>query len=164
MAPLDWGTGTLRHWGIGPAVAVAAALTVCAASVAAAQPAGLYRPSLPLPPRAETIYKAIEPRVDTNVAMDIVTRMAPLWRLAGNPDFDRSLDWINERLTAAGIATQIHYPTPPHRQDAYAELGWGEGTFPISEAIHREVLSLPIGPQMTDEQVDAVIGAVLMNA
>jgi dTDP-4-amino-4,6-dideoxygalactose transaminase len=73
-------------------------------------------------------------------------------------------DAFQRRLAAAGIATQIHYPIPPHRQAAYAELGWGEGMFPISEAIHREVLSLPIGPQMTDEEVDAVIGAVLMCA
>jgi dTDP-4-amino-4,6-dideoxygalactose transaminase len=73
-------------------------------------------------------------------------------------------DAFQSRLAAAGIATQIHYPIPPHRQEAYAELGWGEGTFPIAEAIHREVLSLPIGPQMTDEEVDAVIGAVIMCA
>ena len=72
-------------------------------------------------------------------------------------------DAFQRRLAAAGIATQIHYPTPPHLQDAYRDLGWGAGTFPISEAIHREVLSLPIGPQMSDEQVDAVIGAVLMG-
>ena len=38
--------------------------------------------------------------------MELVTRMAPLWRLAGNPDFDRSLPWIEERLVAAGIATR----------------------------------------------------------
>ena len=73
-------------------------------------------------------------------------------------------DAFQGRLAAAGIATQIHYPTPPHLQDAYRDLAWGPGTFPVSEAIHREVLSLPIGPQMTDEQVDAVIGAVLMSA
>ncbi len=66
-------------------------------------------------------------------------------------------DAFQRRLAAAGIATQIHYPTPPHLQEAYRDLGWGEGTFPISEAIHREVISLPIGPQMSDEQVDAVI-------
>jgi len=63
-------------------------------------------------------------------------------------------------LTAAGIGTVIHYPTPPHRQAAYAALGLPEGTFPLSEAIHREIISLPIGPHMTDEQVDATIAAV----
>ncbi len=63
-------------------------------------------------------------------------------------------------LTAAEIGTVIHYPTPPHRQAAYAELGLPEGTFPLSEAIHREIISLPIGPHMTDEQVDATIAAV----
>ena len=63
-------------------------------------------------------------------------------------------------LTATGIGTVIHYPTPPHRQVAYAALGLPEGTFPLSEAIHREIISLPIGPHMTDEQVDATIAAV----
>jgi len=63
-------------------------------------------------------------------------------------------------LTAAEIGTVIHYPTPPHLQAAYAELGLPEGTFPLSEAIHREIISLPIGPHMTDEQVDATIAAV----
>jgi len=72
-------------------------------------------------------------------------------------------DAFQRRLAAAGIATQIHYPTPPHLQEAYRDLGWGEGSFPLSEAIHREVLSLPIGPQMSDEQVDAVISAVLLG-
>lgn len=63
-------------------------------------------------------------------------------------------------LTAAGIGTVIHYPIPPHRQAAYDELGLPEGSFPLSEAIHREIISLPIGPHMTDAQVDATIAAV----
>lgn len=64
------------------------------------------------------------------------------------------------RLTAAGVQTLIHYPIPPHLQQAYADLGHGPGSFPIAEQLAREVLSLPIGPHMTDEQVEAVIAAV----
>jgi dTDP-4-amino-4,6-dideoxygalactose transaminase len=64
------------------------------------------------------------------------------------------------RLDAAGIGTLIHYPIPPHLQPAYVELGLGAGSFPISEAIHREVLSLPMWPQITSSQVDAVIASV----
>src|SRR5688572_25579883 len=56
-----------------------------------------------LPPRAEMIYRALEGRVDAKVAMDIVTYMSPLWRLAGNPAFDRSQQQIFDRLAAAGL-------------------------------------------------------------
>jgi hypothetical protein len=47
-----------------------------------------------------------------------------------------------------------------HQQPAYAELGYGPGDFPISDQIHREVLSLPLWPGMSDAQVDVVIEAV----
>nr|WP_202387557.1 DegT/DnrJ/EryC1/StrS family aminotransferase [Qipengyuania pelagi] len=65
-----------------------------------------------------------------------------------------------QRLAREGIGTVIHYPVPPHLQPAYASLGLGKGSFPISEAIHDEVISLPIGPSMSEEQVDHVIDAV----
>ena len=69
-------------------------------------------------------------------------------------------DRLQAALAEQGIGTLIHYPVPPHRQPAYVELGFGEGDFPIAEAIHREVLSLPLWPGMTEAQVDAVIAAV----
>jgi dTDP-4-amino-4,6-dideoxygalactose transaminase len=68
-------------------------------------------------------------------------------------------DELQSRLAAAGIACLIHYPVPPHLQPAYAELGWHKGRFPLAEAIHDEVLSLPIWPGMSDDQVDRVIAA-----
>lgn len=67
------------------------------------------------------------------------------------------------RLEAAGIGSMIHYPVPPHLQPAYAELGLREGDLPISERIHREVLSLPIYPGLSPAQVARVI-SVLRNA
>lgn len=70
-------------------------------------------------------------------------------------------DALQEHLSANGIGTLIHYPIPPHLQDAYNELGFREGAFPISETIHREVLSLPIGPHLDEATVDHVISAVL---
>jgi dTDP-4-amino-4,6-dideoxygalactose transaminase len=54
----------------------------------------------------------------------------------------------------------IHYPVPPHLQPAYADLKLGVGAFPLTEDIHREILSLPIGPTMSDEHVSLVIEAV----
>lgn len=69
-------------------------------------------------------------------------------------------DALAARLDAMGIGTLVHYPVPPHLQPAYAELGLGPGSFPLSEAIHREVLSLPLWPQMTDAQADYVIAGL----
>lgn len=71
----------------------------------------------------------------------------------------RSRDALQKALTAHGVGTAIHYPIAPHRQPAYAEMALAEGNLPVSEAIHREVLSLPIWPQMTDAQVSEVIAA-----
>jgi len=69
-------------------------------------------------------------------------------------------DALAERLAAAGIGTMVHYPLPPHLQPAYAPLGLAEGSLPIAEAIHREVLSLPMGPTMTVAQAAEVAAAV----
>jgi len=69
-------------------------------------------------------------------------------------------DAFAARLREAGVATVIHYPVPPHLQPAYADLGIVPGALPIAEAIHREVVSLPIGPTMTDGEVAHVIAAV----
>jgi dTDP-4-amino-4,6-dideoxygalactose transaminase len=54
----------------------------------------------------------------------------------------------------------IHYPVAPHLQPAYASLGLARGALPISEAMHAQVLSLPIGPTQTTEQTEQVIHAV----
>jgi len=70
-------------------------------------------------------------------------------------------DALQARLRARGVETLIHYPIPPHLQAAYADLGLAEGAFPISEQIHREVLSLPIGPHLTEEQIGYVAACVL---
>jgi dTDP-4-amino-4,6-dideoxygalactose transaminase len=67
---------------------------------------------------------------------------------------------LRAALEARGVGTDVHYPTPPHLQRAYADLRRPKGSFPISERIHREVLSLPIGPHMTDAEVEYVIEQV----
>jgi dTDP-4-amino-4,6-dideoxygalactose transaminase len=60
-------------------------------------------------------------------------------------------------LKAAGIETLIHYPIPPHQQQAYK--AYSSLQLPLTEAIHNEVVSLPIGPSMQQAQVQAVIAA-----
>ena len=67
-------------------------------------------------------------------------------------------DELQKYLTENGIQTLIHYPIPPHKQEAYKE--WSEQSFPISEKIHEEVLSLPISPVMENEEVEKVIEIV----
>lgn len=69
-------------------------------------------------------------------------------------------DALQKHLQAAGIGTVIHYPIPPHLQEAYAELNLSEGRFPISERIHQQVISLPLDPYLSVEQVKQVAAAV----
>ena len=61
-------------------------------------------------------------------------------------------------LHAKGIASMIHYPIPPHLQTAYKEMN--NESYPVSEKIHEEVLSLPMSPVQTDEETEAVIQAI----
>jgi len=82
----------------------------------------------------------------------------PAWHLFVVRHAER--DRFQARLAELGIGTLIHYPVPSHLQPAYAEMGLTEGSFPIAEAIHREVLSLPLWPGMSNAQVDRVIEAV----
>ncbi len=67
-------------------------------------------------------------------------------------------DALQAYLTAKGIQTLIHYPIPPHQQPAYQE--WAGQSYPISEKIHAQELSLPIGPTLSDDAVAQVIAAI----
>ena len=62
---------------------------------------------------------------------------------------------LREYLSREGIETMVHYPLPPHKQQAYGE--WNDRTYRISERIHREILSLPMSPVMSDEEVRRVV-------
>jgi dTDP-4-amino-4,6-dideoxygalactose transaminase len=66
-------------------------------------------------------------------------------------------DALQQHLLAHGIHTQVHYPVPPHRQPAYAALR--DARLPLTERLHDEVLSLPLGPTMSDAAADKVIEA-----
>lgn len=69
-------------------------------------------------------------------------------------------DLIQLKLNALGIQTGIHYPIPCHLQPAFADLGWGVGSFPQAEALSHEILSLPMYPGLTLAQVDQVTDAI----
>lgn len=69
-------------------------------------------------------------------------------------------DALQRALHTRGVQTGIHYPLPVHLQEAYADLGYRSGDFPHSEQAAREVLSLPMYTEMTDEQIARVCVAV----
>jgi dTDP-4-amino-4,6-dideoxygalactose transaminase len=69
-------------------------------------------------------------------------------------------DALRDALSKEGIQTGIHYPIPVHLQPAHADLGYRAGDFPVAEAAAREVLSLPIFPEMTRRQVETVAAVV----
>jgi dTDP-3-amino-3,4,6-trideoxy-alpha-D-glucose transaminase len=69
-------------------------------------------------------------------------------------------DALQAELLARGVGTLVHYPTPLHVMPAFADLGYRAGDFPVAERACREILSLPLYPEMTDEQARAVAAAV----
>jgi len=90
--------------------------------------------------------------------------MLPFWEKVSSHVFHlfvvrcKKRDALQKYLITNGVQTLIHYPLSAHKQRAYQE--WHNMTFPVTEQIHREVLSLPMGPTMEDEDVKAVINIV----
>lgn len=70
-------------------------------------------------------------------------------------------DAVQRRLTQAGVQTQVLYPQPIHLQPAYQSLGYQLGDFPVSERASVEILSLPLYPELTDDEVDKVCAALI---
>ena len=69
-------------------------------------------------------------------------------------------DELAEFLRSRAIGTGVHYPEPPHLVPPYAHLGYGRGSFPVAEALAQEVLSLPMFPGISEEQVSAVVDSI----
>ncbi|HQE59913.1 MAG TPA: DegT/DnrJ/EryC1/StrS family aminotransferase [Spirochaetota bacterium] len=74
------------------------------------------------------------------------------------PSMCEKRDLLQEHLKSKGVQTLIHYPIPPHKQEAYSE--WNNLSFPISELIHSQELSLPISPILSLEDAGLVVNAV----
>lgn len=88
----------------------------------------------------------------------IAKNSEPAWHLFVVRSKER--DRLQQYLKREGVATLVHYPVPPHLQEAYKDMGYGAGSFPITEAIHREILSLPMGPHLSESDAARVIEAV----
>ena len=103
--------------------------------------------------RARLALQYSEALADTDLTLPHIPDWAePAWHLYVVRSKDR--DALQARLEDAGIGTLIHYPIPPHMQQAYADAGFGEGDFPLARQMATEVLSLPMGPQATKYQVE----------
>lgn len=70
-------------------------------------------------------------------------------------------DALQKSLVDMGVGLLIHYPIPPHRQQAYVQAGFERQTFPLAERMANEVLSLPMGPHMSEAQVSQVVSVLL---
>ena len=70
----------------------------------------------------------------------------------------KNRDDFQKYLTDNDIQTIIHYPTPPHKQEAYKE--WNNLSLPITEEIHKTIISIPMSPVLTKEEVDKVIDVI----
>ena len=94
--------------------------------------------------------RSVRPREDTVAVYHLyVIEVAPEHR-------DPLRDWLDRH----GIDTGIHYPIPLHLQAAYEHLDLAEGTFPVAEAKAKQIISLPIYPELTEAQQDHIVETV----
>lgn len=107
--------------------------------------------------RLASVY--LEGLADLPVLLPVVPPdMDPVWHLFIVRSQQR--DALQAHLTNHGVGTLVHYPVPPHLQHAYRDLNLHLGAFPISETIHREVLSLPIGPHLQRDELEYICEVV----
>lgn len=103
--------------------------------------------------------KAIAKRYIAEIKNDKIE--VPVWDFSENHNFHLFVIRTENRanlqryLSENGIQTMIHYPVPPHKQKALSH--WNNLSFPITEKIHNEILSLPISPVMTDDEVQWIV-------
>jgi dTDP-4-amino-4,6-dideoxygalactose transaminase len=107
---------------------------------------------------AERYLEALS-RVPDLVLPKAIENAVPAWHLfvVSHPRRDA----LQKHLADAGIGTLIHYPVPPHLSGAYHDGGWQQGGFPRAERCAARVLSLPIGPHLSEQQQEHVIETLL---
>lgn len=109
--------------------------------------------------RAAIAHRYQTQLADAGITLPFVPEWAePAWHLyvVQSPQRDELL----QKLGKAGIGSLIHYPIPPHLQQAYASAGYVQGQFPIAEQMARQLLSLPMGPHYALEQQNYVFSII----
>jgi dTDP-4-amino-4,6-dideoxygalactose transaminase len=105
-------------------------------------------------------YLAELPRLAPDLVLPAVIPAAhPCWHLFVVRSAEREA--LQARLATGGVQTLIHYPIPPHLQQAYAGTGHARGSFPLAERLAREVLSLPMGPHLDMDRLATLLPAAL---
>src|SRR5262249_9659709 len=74
------------------------------------------------------------------------------------PPLDR--DTVREKLAIAGVGTEVYYPVPVHKQQVYMSMGDGSQSFPAPEKAAKQVLSLPIHPALSQQDLETIVEAV----
>ncbi|WP_304198370.1 DegT/DnrJ/EryC1/StrS aminotransferase family protein, partial [Flavobacterium alvei] len=121
--------------------------------------AGFLNVKLPNLDAENTIRRTIAKRYLSEINNSKIT--LPYWDLSENHVFHlfvirtEKREELQQYLLENGIQTMIHYPIPPHKQKAFSN--WSHWSFPITEKIHEEVLSLPISPVMTVDEVGFIV-------
>ena len=95
------------------------------------------------------------PEVETTPEADFATSVYHLYVIKVD---DR--DELQKYLGEKGVATGLHYPMPLHLQKAYAHMGHQKGDFPVTEHVAERLLSLPMFPELTREQMDYVVACI----
>ncbi len=106
--------------------------------------------------RQAIAHKYLETLRDSGLTLPFVPDWAnPAWHLfvVRHPKRDA----LAKQLSNAGVETLIHYPTPPHRQAAYADAGFASGAFPLATQMAADVLSLPIGPHLSFKDMQSTV-------
>lgn len=88
----------------------------------------------------------------------VIDKSEPVWHVFVIRSKNR--EEIQEMLIKKNIGHIIHYPIPPHMQDCYKNSGYKSNSFPLAKILASEVISLPIGPQLTNESINIVIDAI----
>jgi len=99
-------------------------------------------------------YGGINPWVFTEKGLYIVNK------LETSNQQPRTRDLLQQKLKDLGIPTAVHYPMPLHLQESFAYLGYKQGDFPICEQVSNEIMSLPMNPYVTDEEITYIGNAL----
>ncbi len=113
--------------------------------------------------RSRIAMSYLEGLAASDLVLPIIPEWAePVWHLFVVRSAQR--DSLQNKLEHAGIDTMVHYPVPPHLQPAYADEGYQVGDLPIAEKLHREVLSLPMFPHLSNQELTVAISIILQNS